>query len=86
MSDKTENARTFTECFQKIYSKDPAFASSYLLTVFIGCYSMMEPRHRDIFLDTLCNLINHVGDEIFEDGSDLTSFLKEKLPTKGVYE
>ena len=73
----SDYVRHFVNIFSTMHLDDPEEASVFLISSFITCYSMMNPEERIRALTNLLDLIHMMGSEVFEDGTDFVSFLKD---------
>jgi hypothetical protein len=69
---------TGTEGFSQMHSQDSREAYCALVTLFLVCYSMLSPEDRCQCCLALFPLLEDINTEVFEDGPDFVSFLKEK--------
>ena len=69
--------------FCTIHKQDPREAYAMIISIFISGYSMLSNEHRVRCVFTLTKMIRDIDGEIFEDGQDFLSFLKQKILEEG---
>lgn len=78
--------RNAVDGFVFVHQRGTREAYSLLISIFITCFSILSREDRVKCLETLVLMINDVEMEVFEDGSDFISFLKEKAVEWGYKE
>lgn len=78
MADSTNLIGLFVDNFCHAYKEDPRLARCQLVAAFSACMARMLPQEREDALSATNTIMSDIGSEIFEDSTDLISFLQEK--------
>ncbi len=67
----------FVDTYLTLFPIDPYEAKAALVGSFLTIMSALEPKERELIKIALGYVMLRMGDEVFEDGPDFLSFLKE---------
>lgn len=70
--------KLFVQKFTEIHQFEPRQACIKLISAFVTCFSVMAPEERMKCISAFGLLLQDINLEVFEDGQDFASFMKEK--------